>query len=47
MPSYRPLEEVCAETFSKHFDYCTSANAEFKMLERASFMKILKVGCCF
>jgi len=47
MPSCGLLEEVCAETFSKHFDYYTSTNAEFKMLERASFMKILKVGYCF
>lgn len=42
MPSCGPLEEICEETFSKHFDYCTTANSEFKMLERASFMKILQ-----
>lgn len=44
MPACRPLEEACEEMFSKHFDYCTTASAEFKMLERASFMKILKAS---
>uniref|UniRef100_A0A0C9RL84 TSA: Wollemia nobilis Ref_Wollemi_Transcript_12672_3093 transcribed RNA sequence n=1 Tax=Wollemia nobilis TaxID=56998 RepID=A0A0C9RL84_9CONI len=42
MPGCRPLEEACEEYFSKHFDYCTTANTGFRMLEEASFMRIIQ-----
>ncbi|XP_057833935.2 BTB/POZ domain-containing protein At2g30600 isoform X2 [Cryptomeria japonica] len=42
MAGCRPLEESCEEYFSKHFDYCTNASTGFRMLEEASFMRIIQ-----
>ncbi|KAH9297739.1 hypothetical protein KI387_029421 [Taxus chinensis] len=42
MPGCRPLEESCEEYCSKHFDYCTTASMGFRMLEEASFMRIIQ-----
>eukprot|EP01018_Ginkgo_biloba_P004223 Gb_09011 [translate_table: standard] len=44
MAACRPLEEACEEYFSKHFDYCTTASTGFRMLEEASFRRILQAS---
>ncbi|CAA6657824.1 unnamed protein product [Spirodela intermedia] len=42
IPSCGLLEEECVKKFSKHFDYCTTASAEFATLEEETFRNILQ-----
>ncbi|OVA19556.1 BTB/POZ-like [Macleaya cordata] len=42
IPSCKILEETCKRKFSKHFDYCTTINTDFVLLDEASFNDILQ-----
>ncbi|XP_078430629.1 BTB/POZ domain-containing protein isoform X2 [Wolffia australiana] len=42
IPSCRALKAECVKKLSKHFDYCTTANAEFSMLEEEIFINVLQ-----
>lgn len=43
VPSFKLIEETCERTFSMHFDYCTTANIDFVMLDESTFRNILQV----
>ena len=43
IPSCRLLKEECVKLLSKHFDYCTTAGAEFVVLEEEIFTNVLLV----
>uniref|UniRef100_A0A9I9DDE3 BTB domain-containing protein n=2 Tax=Cucumis melo TaxID=3656 RepID=A0A9I9DDE3_CUCME len=42
IPCCKLIEETCERKFSMHFDYCTTANIEFVMLDESTFRKILQ-----
>ena len=43
IPCCKLIEEICERKFSMHFDYCTTANIEFVILDESTFRKILQV----
>ncbi|KAJ4770586.1 BTB/POZ domain-containing protein [Rhynchospora pubera] len=42
VPSCKMLEETCKCHFAMHFDYCTTANSDFVVLDEATFKEILQ-----
>ncbi|GFP78976.1 BTB/POZ domain-containing protein at2g30600 [Phtheirospermum japonicum] len=42
VPSCKIIEETCERKFAMHFDYCTTANIDFVMLDEATFGNILQ-----
>ncbi|KAL8487068.1 hypothetical protein ACS0TY_023666 [Phlomoides rotata] len=42
VPSFKLIEETCERTFSMHFDYCTTTNIDFVMLDESTFRNILQ-----
>ncbi|KAL3845875.1 hypothetical protein ACJIZ3_003278 [Penstemon smallii] len=42
IPSCKLIQETCERKFSMHFDYCTTANIDFVMLNEATFGNILQ-----
>ncbi|KAM7521310.1 hypothetical protein LguiB_020272 [Lonicera macranthoides] len=41
-PSCKLIQETCERKFAMHFDYCTTANTDFVLLDEATFTNVLQ-----